>query len=147
MGTPLLLIGPNSSGFQRIVTNATATKSVNVNLLLIDLFGKAVQEADSVPIGPGGSFIQTFPDPSPLLCVVDLLGGLDASLERVVLVLSGFDFQPISLGLDEGLKCSSCDNLRTSGERLFRSRPRSCGNRCTVPRWQWDCGRPPATWW
>ncbi len=83
--TPLLVIGPNSSAFQCIVTNATAT-SVNVDLTLIDLFGKTVLDTGSVPIGPRATFMQAFPGPRPLSCVVDVLNGQDASLVRAVLV-------------------------------------------------------------
>ncbi len=83
--TPLLLIGPNSSAFQCVVTNTT-TSSVNINLFLFDVFGKKAYEADSVQIGPRNTFIQAFPSPRPLSCVVDVLGGPDANVVRVVLV-------------------------------------------------------------
>ena len=83
--TPLLVIGPNSSAFQCIVTNATATTKVNVDLTLIDLFGSKVFEADAVPIGPRHTFIQAFTSPRPLFCVVNV-GMQDPNLVRVVLV-------------------------------------------------------------
>ena len=94
--TPLLLT-ETTSPFQCIVTNATATKTVSVNVTLFDVFGTAVFEADAVPIGPRDSFIQAFPSSRPLSCVVDVLGGQDASLVRVVLVITDGNDNVISL--------------------------------------------------
>jgi hypothetical protein len=70
----------------QLLTNATATKTVSVNVTLFDVFGTEVSGSDAVPIGPRDSFIQVFPSLRPLSCVVDVLGGQDANLVRVVLV-------------------------------------------------------------
>lgn len=55
----------------QLLTNATATKTVSVNVTLFDVFGTEVSDADAVSIGPRDSFIQVFPGLRPLSCVVD----------------------------------------------------------------------------
>ena len=73
--TPLLVIGPNSSAFQCIVTNATATSKVNVDLTLIDLFGKHSARGRLGANRSESHLHAGFPGPRPLSCVVDVRNG------------------------------------------------------------------------
>ena len=83
--TPLLLIGPNSTGYQCVVTNPTGNK-ITVDLTLIDLLGNTVFDTGSVPIGARATLLAPFPGPKPLFCAVNVSNAQDTSLVRVVLV-------------------------------------------------------------